>query len=285
MSHARGTTNGPNARPTAPPASFMERLLAHINPHHPPPNRALLDAQRAGGRWCALRRLHRGLTSEQFAGMIGLSVEQLRWLEVGVAKADDVPDSARQRLSRFLRSQDDNRAWVAAVVALACGRAEALRPEVVDKVLDELVAIDTPTKLDRELALELVGSLPAEQPVVTVDLSTFKQALEMFQVLRALNDGKIYPYAIWEQVHQQIRSVSIPELVELLDQMCASNLIEQTGTQSDPTLDDEPLPVYQIAAAGQRAYNAERTRRAQLATNNQPVPQADPTGEMGLNPH
>jgi hypothetical protein len=263
----------------------MERLLAHINPHHPPPDRALLDAQRACGRWCALRRLHRGLTSEQFAGMVDISVEQLRWLESGVAQAGEVPDSARQRLSRFLRSQDDDRAWVAAVVALACGRAEALSAAVVGTVLDELEAVDTPTERERELALELVGSLPAEQRPVAVDLSQYKQAPIMFEVLRALNDGNSYPYAIWEQVHQQIRSVSIPELVELLDQMCANNLIEQTGTQSDPTLDDEPLPVYQIATPGHQAYNAERTRRAQLATSNQLLPQTDPTGEMGLNPH
>ncbi|HEX5688462.1 MAG TPA: hypothetical protein VFX76_00570, partial [Roseiflexaceae bacterium] len=119
MSHARGATDGPMGRSAAPPTSFLDRLLAHISPQHPPPDRGLLEAQLACGRWCALRRLRLELSSERFADIVGISVEQLRWLEAGLDKPEEVPADARQRLSRFLRARDEERAWVADAVALA----------------------------------------------------------------------------------------------------------------------------------------------------------------------
>jgi len=254
----------------------MERLLAHINPHHPPPDRALLDAQRACGRWCALRRLRHRLTSEQLAGMAGVSTEQLGLLEAGLAEAGDLPETARPLLSTFLRSGHEDSAWVAQVIVLASGRAEALSVAVVGPVLDELAMLDDPSKRELELALELIEPSQVEQPTVTVDLSAFKHAPAMFEVLQALVDGESYPYAIWEKVHSQLRSVGIAELGELIDQMCASNLIKQTEMRLDPALDDEPLPFYRISSSGRQAWNAERTRRAVQQAESQLEPQVDP---------
>ena len=281
MSHARGTTDGPTPRSATLPAAFMARLLEHINPHRPPPEPALLDAQRACGRWCALRRLRTRVNSEQFAGMVGIPVEQLAWLEAGLAKADDIPGEARQRLTQFLRAQDDS-AWVAQVIALACGQTEALNATVMDRVFAELIALDSPTNLDRELAFQLVDPSSLEQPeemLVLVDLSDTEHASVIFAVLRSLFEGESYLYAIWEQVHQQLRSIGIAELGELLDEMCASDLIEHTETRLEPSLDEEPLPFYKISAVGRQVFNAERTRRAIQNPEAQAQQKTDPSKE------
>jgi hypothetical protein len=254
----------------------MERLMLRIDPHHPPLDAALLDAQRACGRWCALRRLRLKLTSEQLAGMVGIPAEQLRMLEAGLADRDCMPDAARQRMSTFLKSGQEDSAWIAEVVAIAIGRAEALSAAIITPVLDELDAIDTRAKRDRELTIELVEQPRPERPGKGVAPSLLEQAPAMFEVLRALIDGESYTYAIWEKVRQRLSRIGIAEIGELLERMRESNLIVESGARLDSALDDEPIQFYRIAAAGRQAFNAERTRRAVLNTGSQPDPLVDP---------
>jgi len=277
MRHARGVTDEPKDSPSIPgahaqqtlPAAFLERLMLRINPHQPPLDAALLDAQRACGRWFALRRLRLGLSSEQLAGMADMPVEHLRMLEVGLADAGFVSAAARQRLSTFLKSGQEESGWVAEVIAIAAGQRAAWSAAIVERVLDDLDAADTQANRDRALTLELVEPALPERPIVAV-------APALFEVLRVLIDGESYTYAIWEQVVRRFKHLGIAEVGELLERMRESDLIEEAALRLEPALDDEPLQFYRIAAAGRQAFNAERTRRALREAGKQNETQLEP---------
>jgi hypothetical protein len=254
----------------------MERLLLRVNPHLPPPDAVLIEAQHMCGRWCALRRLRLRLTSEQLAGMVGISAEQLRLLEAGLADADSLPNVARQRMSTFLKSGQEDSAWIAEVLAIALGRAGVLSPTVIAPIVDELDAIDTRARRDRELTMELVEQPRPESPGNAPPVSPLEQAPAMFEVLRVLVDGESYTYAIWEIVRRRLGRIGIAEIGELLERMRESRLIEQSVARLDPALDDEPIQFYRIAVAGRQAFNAERTRKALLEAESQPDSLVDP---------
>jgi len=239
----------------------MDRLMVRIDPHQPPIDETLLDAQRACGRWLALRRLRMGLTIRQIAGITLVPEEHIILLETGLGDSSSLTDTARRNLSRNLGTGKDDFDWVERVIAVAQGHAEPLDESVLAPVKAYLDAVDT-GEIDHV-------SMEGEVPVHTAAKSTapddpipLKNEPEMVELLRVFADADTYIFAIWERIHSQVH-LGLGEIGALIDRMLAIGLIEETDKPLlDLKLDSEALQLYRITPLGRQSLNGERMRQS-----------------------
>ncbi|HEX5691894.1 MAG TPA: hypothetical protein VFX76_17885 [Roseiflexaceae bacterium] len=126
-----------------PADAFFDRLLSRSDPHAPPRDERLAQAQVLCGRWLALRRMRLGVSLETLAEHTGWLEETLLFVEVGLAGHDEaVPVS--DCLVRLLAGPFGDDAWVAMVLAIALGRVCTPSDQVMRRVAADLDAVCEP---------------------------------------------------------------------------------------------------------------------------------------------
>src|ERR1044072_1089112 len=79
-------------------ASVFEILVDRLAPRRNPPDAMLHASQRSCGRWLGLRRLSRGVTSDDIVRQTGLDPQILFLLEIGLADESLFSTQVRERL-------------------------------------------------------------------------------------------------------------------------------------------------------------------------------------------
>lgn len=116
-------------------------LLDHLcDPDTDADARMLRYAQRACGRWLALRRARLGLANTQIIRQTGMSAEALMRLELGLATPEHVSAEAFETLGGMLADAGDGD-LTTAVAALASGHHDDPDGVVVERVMADLEAL------------------------------------------------------------------------------------------------------------------------------------------------
>lgn len=128
----------PDETPPSSSEIFFDHLVDQMDPHSPKHNPTTRQAQIFAGRWLALRRLRLGLASNDLSRQAGLPSSALMLLESGLGDPDLAPESGWHGYAKALARPDLTEGQVAAVVAVALGRSEALDHPMIDRVRSEL---------------------------------------------------------------------------------------------------------------------------------------------------
>jgi hypothetical protein len=92
------------------------------------------------GQWLTWQRLQRGLTNSTIARQAGLLASSLHLLQVGRAKASTISLTACNRLGEVLSDTQYSVAWIAAVVAAACGHVDELDESILRQIRSDLMS-------------------------------------------------------------------------------------------------------------------------------------------------
>jgi DNA-binding PadR family transcriptional regulator len=242
------------------PASFLDKLLEEVDPHRPPVDEAG-DAQRACGRWLALRRLDLDLTTEQVAALAGLMPNTLQLLEAGLAGPALASDVERRGLGDVLARPDAP--WLSDVIDMAFGHAAGQHAEALGQVIAELDLADSMPPAAQLALIDELRASDSEAAVAPAALS-LEEPL-MFDILSLLAAADSHTYAIWEQISRQYARVGVANVGVILMLMLEREWIAEAAVRLDPELDSEPLQYYRITVSGRKVLDAEQARRASPA--------------------
>ena len=91
-------------------------------------------------QWLTYYRLQRGLSITAIAQQVGLSPNELNLLELGKAPANTLTIPVCTRLGEVLSNSRYSAAWIATIIAGACGHFHAIDDQILRQMRIDLTA-------------------------------------------------------------------------------------------------------------------------------------------------
>jgi hypothetical protein len=234
--------------------SFIDRLMDQIDPHQPYHDERLLHARRACGRWIALRRAGQDLTSPQLAARVGVSIDALRQLEAGLADAALLPEDMPRRLADALAQPGADARRVASVAAIAAGYPDALAPQVVEQVLDDLERdVADKARQDGMVVDKPIVVVEVALPEITKQKELLRNNPVALLVLQLIEAGEQSLVALWEAIDPKRSADLLVQIGGALEALRVSGLADKSQVRLDQKYGNAPVQHYRITEAGRHA--------------------------------